>query len=180
MKLPLSFRPRRRASLAQFEWRILVVCMGNICRSPLAEGVLRHRLSEAGLADHVDVDSAGTLGYHAGEAPDPRAQQVAQQAGIDLSTLRARRVCAEDFTRFDWILAMDRHNLAELESRCPEALHGKLRLFLSFAPDALEDEVPDPYYGNLAAFETTLALCETGAAGVIEACRGQLAGTGCT
>lgn len=147
-------------------WNILLVCMGNICRSPIAEGVLRQRVAEAGLTSHLRCDSAGTHGYHAGEAPDERARRIAGEAGIDLTGLRARPVLAEDFARFDWVLAMDRSNLLTLRRDCPPEHQHKVQLFLEFA-GAAAAEVPDPYYGNLDGFRTVLTLCEQGAAGVI-------------
>lgn len=154
--------------------KILMVCMGNICRSPLAEGVARQRAAEAGLAEVLEFDSAGTHAYHAGEAPDERSRMVAARAGFDLSNLRARRVAAEDFARFDWILAMDRANLEILQRECPEEYRGKLRLFLDFAEGCAEREVPDPYYGGIEGFEKVLALCEAGARGLIQSCRTEL------
>ncbi len=151
--------------------RVLFVCMGNICRSPTAEGVFRTHVERAGLAGHVEVDSAGTHGYHVGAAPDPRAQAAARRRGYDLSTLRARRVTAADFRRFDLILAMDRDNLALLREACPEGEHHRLRLFLEFAREADGDEVPDPYYGGPEDFERVLDLVEQAAAGLIEEIR---------
>lgn len=147
-------------------WKILLVCMGNICRSPLAEGVLRQRVAEAGLTAELQCDSAGTQGYHAGEAPDVRAQQVARESGMDIGNLRARRVMAADFRDFDWVLAMDRHNLSVLTGECPLEYRHKLQLFLEFAGEA-GAEVPDPYYGSIEGFHEVLSRCERGAAGVI-------------
>lgn len=139
--------------------RVLMVCMGNICRSPTAEAVLRAKLERAGLADDVEVDSAGThADWHKGEAPDKRSQQHARRRGYDLSALRARKVEAGDFERFDLILAMDDDNLGELESRCPPALRPKLRRLID--GDGLNAVVPDPYYGDAAAFEDVLDRVE--------------------
>lgn len=146
---------------------MLFVCMGNICRSPTAEGAFRKQVEQAGLAAAFEIDSAGTLGYHAGEAPDRRSQQAARARDMDLSELRARRVVASDFERFDVILAMDRANLTDLERACPEAHRHKLRLFLSCAPHLDEDEVPDPYYGGPEGFERVLDLVEAAAAGLL-------------
>jgi len=148
--------------------RILLICMGNICRSPTAEGVLRRKLAQAGLADSVEVDSAGTLGYHAGEPPDPRAQKAAAKRGYDLSKLRARRVKEADFLRFDMILAMDRDNLAELRRACPAAQVSRLGLFLEYARNFEAEEVPDPYYGGPQGFEHVLDLIEDAADGLVE------------
>ncbi len=148
--------------------------MGNICRSPMAEGVLRTQVAAAGLAEAFEFDSAGTLAAHAGEAPDVRAQQVAIQRGYDLSRLRARRVALDDFCRFDWVLAMDRDNLAVLERMCPEQYRQKLKLFMTFARKHDEDEVPDPYYGAVLGFERVLDMCEDAARGILM----ELVGTG--
>ncbi|TCP15739.1 protein tyrosine phosphatase [Crenobacter luteus] len=145
---------------------ILFVCMGNICRSPTAEGVMRARLEAAGL-DGWRVDSAGTHGYHVGEAPDPRTCAAAARRGYALDGLRARRVEADDFERFDLILAADRRNLAELTARCPAEHRHKLALLLDVL-DGGVDEVPDPYYGGAQGFDTVLDLVEA-------ACDGWLA-----
>ncbi len=150
--------------------RILMVCMGNICRSPSAEGVLRARLAAApDLA--VEVDSAGTHGYHVGDPPDPRAIEHAGRRGIAIGSLRARQVAAEDFARFDLLLAMDRDNLTRLQARCPEEQAQKLKLLLDYAPRASVREVPDPYYSEAASFEQVLDLLELAADGLIEALR---------
>lgn len=151
--------------------RILLVCMGNICRSPTAEGVLRAQLERAGLGAGVEVDSAGTLGYHAGEPPDQRAIKTAAKRGYDISGLRARRVKDADFLRFDMILAMDRDNLASLKQVCPPTQRDRLGLFLDYARNFAEEEVPDPYYGSPEAFEYVLDLAEDAAAGLIETLR---------
>ena len=136
--------------------RVLFVCMGNICRSPTAEGVFRQLLRERGVERRVEVDSAGTHAYHVGEPPDIRSQAAARQRGIDLAGQRARQVVVGDFERFDRILAMDRDNLEILESRCPHGLQHKLGLFLDFAADSGIAEVPDPYYGGGRGFEQVL------------------------
>ena len=141
--------------------------MGNICRSPTAEGVTRALAERAGVAAHFEFDSAGTHGYHIGKPPDGRAREAAAQRGYDLSALRARQVNDYDFVRFDHILAMDRDNLALLRQACPEAQRGKLRLFLSFASGRDEDEVPDPYYGGPEGFEQVLDLVENAASGLL-------------
>lgn len=141
--------------------------MGNICRSPLAEGVVRHLADRAGLAAVVEVDSAGTLAYHAGEQPDPRARKVAASRGYDLSRMRARRVAEDDFAHFDLVLAMDRQNLAALERVCPEEHLHKLGLFMDYAEHSEQDEIPDPYYGGPDGFERVLDLCEAAARGLI-------------
>ncbi len=147
--------------------RILFVCMGNICRSPTAEGVARTVAARQGLQAHFEFDSAGTHGYHIGEPPDARACQAAARRGYDLSVLRARQVNSYDFVRFDSILAMDRENLALLKRACPAAHQAKLGLFLDFSGRYVEDEVPDPYYGGPEGFEHVLDLVEDAAAGLI-------------
>jgi protein-tyrosine phosphatase len=142
--------------------------MGNICRSPTAEGVLRTHVERAGLADGVEIDSAGTHAYHVGEPPDPRSQKVAASHGYNLSKLRARRVVTADFLRYDFILAMDRSNLAMLREACPGEEQHRLGLLLDYAQGAVEDEVPDPYYGGPEGFERVLDLIEAASAGLIE------------
>jgi protein-tyrosine phosphatase len=139
--------------------RVLFVCLGNICRSPTAEGVLRHKLSAAGLAGHVEVDSAGTGDWHVGKAADVRTRQAAQQRGYDLSALRGRQVKAEDFYAFDLVLAMDSSNLHDLQQMRPDDASAELDLFLRRYHLALDD-VPDPYYGGEAGFAQVLDLIE--------------------
>ena len=150
--------------------RVLMVCMGNICRSPTAEAVLRHKLGLAGLGDWVEVDSAGTHGhFHAGEAPDPRAVKQAAARGYDLSKLRARRVLAQDFDRFHWILGMDQDNLVHLRGAAPAGFGGRLGLLLEHSPQfAGVLEVPDPYYGATAGFDRVLDLVEDACDGLVE------------
>lgn len=148
--------------------RVLFVCMGNICRSPTVEGVFTKLVHDEGLAAAFDIDSAGTLDYHAGDPPDPRSRRAAAARGIDLSTLRARQVRDEDFARFDHVLAMDRDNLRVLLERCPPAQRAKVRLFLEgMAPD----EVPDPYYGDGDGFERVLELAFEGSRRLLAALR---------
>ena len=122
---------------------VLFVCLGNICRAPTAHGVLEAMVRSAGLQDSIDVDSCGTGAWHAGEAPDRRATLAAAVRGYDLSPLRARQVTADDFHRFDYILAMDSSNLSDLKAMCPDHLQQKIGLFLDFG-DSSETEVPDP------------------------------------
>ncbi len=147
--------------------RILFVCMGNICRSPTAEGVARALAERDGVHGVFEFDSAGTHGYHVGSAPDARTRKAAEQRGYDLSPLRARQVNPYDFVRFDRILAMDRDNLGLLKQACPEEHQGKLGLFLEFGTRFPEDEVPDPYYGGEEGFELVLDLIEDAAQGLI-------------
>lgn len=151
--------------------RVLFCCMGNICRSPTAEGVFRALVEREGLAEYFEIDSAGTHAYHVGKPPDERAARAAERRGIDLSGIRARRVCAEDFESFDYILAMDRENLEELQAACPEEYRGRLRLFLSFVRNPVAREVPDPYYGGTGGFERVLSLVEEGSRALLEALR---------
>lgn len=149
--------------------RILFVCTGNICRSPTAEGVALHFIETAGLAGLVEVDSAGMQGYHVGEAPDPRAQKAAAQKGYDLSKLRARKLDALDFERFDLLLAMDRGHLQAMLRVCPQDYRPKIELFMRYAPDGRHDEVPDPYYGGPNGFDAVLQMCEQGVRGLLDA-----------
>lgn len=148
--------------------RILFVCMGNICRSPTAEGVTRALAERAGVASIFEFDSAGTHGYHIGAAPDARARKAAAQRGYDLSALKARQVSHSDFERFDRLLAMDRGNLELLARACPAEHQGKLGLFLEFGTGFVEDEVPDPYYGGEDGFEHVLDLIEDAASGLLK------------
>lgn len=153
--------------------RILFVCLGNICRSPTAEGVFRQRLLDAGLAERVLVDSAGTGGWHVGKAPDARTQLAARRRGFDLSALRGRQVTAEDFQRFDLILAMDESNLAHLQRMHVGAAGAEVDLFLRRF-DLSPTEVPDPYYGGADGFDQVLDLIEQGADGLLAEVRARL------
>ena len=150
---------------------ILFVCMGNICRSPMAEGVFRHLADKAGVAEGggVIIDSAGTIGYHVGDPPDPRGVRTASGHGVDMSAQRARRVADSDFEAFDYILAMDEHNLSELMQRCPPALQSRLGLFMDHAPHLNLTEVPDPYYGGQEGFEYCYELVLAAAEGLLAA-----------
>lgn len=147
--------------------RVLFVCTGNICRSPTAEGVFLHLVGEAGLSKQIEVDSAGTIDYHAGDPPDPRSVQAAARRSIDISGLSARQVAKRDFASFRYLLAMDQDNLRYLCRLCPSGLEHRLHLFLDFAGTE-EAEVPDPYYGGARGFEQVLDLCEDGARGLLE------------
>jgi len=153
------------------ETRVLFVCMGNICRSPTAEGVFRHLAEQAGLAGQLEIDSAGTHAYHAGEPPDHRACAAAERRGMSLEGIVARRVTEEDFERFDFVVAMDEDNLERLRAEAPAHHHGKLRLFLEFGSSG-EREVPDPYYGGSAGFERVLDLVEEASRGLLETLSG--------
>lgn len=147
--------------------RILFVCMGNICRSPTAEGVARKIIINSGMEELVEVSSAGTHGYHVGEPPDLRTREAALRRGIDLSGLRARKVVPEDFERFDLLLAMDRDNLDILKRSARPEYHAKLGMFMSYASHFDTDEVPDPYYGGERGFELVLDMTEDAAHGLI-------------
>jgi protein-tyrosine phosphatase len=146
---------------------VLFVCMGNICRSPTAEGVFRHHVAEAGLDHLIEIDSAGTHAYHVGEPPDRRAQEAATRRGFSLVDIRARRVAAVDFERFHHIIAMDEDNLVILQEQADPAQRDKIRLFLEFGSGP-ETEVPDPYYGGLTGFERVLDLIEDASRGLLE------------
>ena len=148
--------------------KILFVCMGNICRSPLAAGIARRQLEKAGLGKSVMIDSAGTYGAHAGEKADPRARQVAKAGGYDIEAHRARAIRREDFDRFDLILVMDEDNLTALRRIHPTFDSKKVRLLLDLVDPDCKREVPDPYYGNLAGFEHVRSLCEEGAQALIQ------------
>ena len=139
--------------------RVLFVCLGNICRSPTAEGVLRHKLREAGLADHIEVASAGTGDWHVGKAPDKRSQAAARLRGYDLSAQRAQQVTRADFSAYDLILAMDNSNLRHLKALQPAKGKAELDLFLRRYESEI-DEVPDPYYDGDQGFEQVLDLIE--------------------
>jgi protein-tyrosine phosphatase len=148
--------------------KVLFVCMGNICRSPSAEGVFYRLLEEHDLVEHVDVDSAGTHGYHVGEKADPRSIQAALSRGVDINHHRARLVHPSDFEEYDYILAMDEDNHSRLIAKCPLEYRHKVRLMLSFASHIDEMEVPDPYYGGAQGFERVLDLLEEAAKGLLE------------
>lgn len=153
----------------QGEISVLFVCMGNICRSPTAEGVFRKVVRDANLHDLILVDSAGTHAYHIDEPPDRRARAAAERRGFSLEDIRARRVSSEDFERFDYILAMDEDNLSILRESAPEHHQHKIRLFLEFSDSAPVLEVPDPYYGGTSGFERVLDLVEEASRGLLEA-----------
>ena len=153
---------------------VLFVCMGNICRSPTAEGVFRHLASRSGLGEVLRVDSAGTGDWYLGAPPDRRAIAAARRRGYDLSALRARQVEPVDFARFGWILAMDRQNLKALEALRPPEYPGHVGLLLAVAPDLGVDEVPDPYYGGPEGFERVLDLVEQASTALLARVRASL------
>ena len=151
--------------------KVLFVCMGNICRSPTAEGVFTKIVSEQGMGDLIAADSAGTHAYHVGEPPDPRAMKHALARDIEISHLRARRVTTDDFTEFDYVLAMDDDNYEILAQLCPAGMEHKLQLFMDYAPHVEFREVPDPYYGGTKGFERVLDMVEEASRGLVEAIR---------
>ncbi len=153
--------PPNKSAQAPTITRILFVCMGNICRSPLAEAAFRHCLHERGLDESFEVDSAATHAYHIGSPPDPRSQQVASRRGIDISGQRARQIRAGDFARFDYILAMDESNLADIFSQAVDPVQAEISLFTEYASPPLQGcQVPDPYYGGAEGFENVFEMVE--------------------
>ena len=146
---------------------VLFVCLGNICRSQLAEGVLRHKVKELGIANQFTIDSAGTGSWHVGNPPDARGIEAAASRGFDISGQRARQLHAGDFGDFHYLLAMDRSNLAVMEDHRPPGFEGKLDLFLEFSGLG-NREVPDPYYGSEGGFYTCLDLIEAGCDGLLK------------
>jgi protein-tyrosine phosphatase len=149
--------------------RVLFVCLGNICRSPTADGVFQKQVADAGLSHRIVVDSAGTAGWHQGRAPDPRTVAAAARRGFDLTCLRARQVKRSDFDEFDYILAMDEENLADLSLLCPLDFAGHMGLFLNFGQQKQHISVPDPYHGGPAGFELVLDLVEEASRGLLDA-----------
>jgi protein-tyrosine phosphatase len=148
---------------------ILFVCLGNICRSPLAEGVFRHLVDAKGLEDTFYVDSCGTSGWHVGQPPDRRSVSTANGHGIDITAQRSRQLDGDDFRRFDWIVAMDGDNAHTCRSRSP--VDGKARIveFMTYVPGEHGDHVPDPYYGGDAGFERVYELLESGSGALLDA-----------
>ena len=151
--------------------KVLFVCMGNICRSPTAEGVFAKLIKEHDLEHYFAIDSAGTHAYHIGEAPDLRSQKAASERGVELSHLRARRVIMGDFKDFDYVLAMDDENYAALINACPEQYKGKIQYFLDYAPHLGTREVPDPYFGSKYGFERVLDMVEDASLGFLNTLR---------
>lgn len=160
--------PQRDEAKAKAMVSVLFVCMGNICRSPMAEGAFRRMLEGVGLTEKIYADSAGTHSYHIGAPPDVRSQATALRRGVDVRNLRARQVTEADFAEFDYVLAMDQDNLQHLLNLCQNAeLRPRIQLFLNFAPELPEREVPDPYYGGTGGFERVMDLVEAAAQGLL-------------
>jgi protein-tyrosine phosphatase len=153
---------------------VLFVCMGNICRSPTAEGVFRKMVIDAGLADRIHSDSAGTHAYHSGEPPDRRAIAAAERRGISLEGITARRVAEGDFEQFHYVIAMDKDNLQSLHETSDDEHHRKLSLLMEYSDSHPGSEVPDPYYGGAAGFERVLDLVEEAAGALLEKIRQEL------
>lgn len=152
---------------------VLFVCMGNICRSPTAEAVFRDYVLRTTPNRPIEVDSAGTHDYHIGSAPDPRAQRVAAEHGVDMAGLRARVLTRQDFERFDWVLAMDRQNMEGALRLAPRERRDCVRLLLDYAPHQSLREVPDPYYGEMADFELVFELTQQASPGLLQFLRTQ-------
>ncbi len=148
--------------------KVLFVCLGNICRSPTAHGVFSRQVVDAGLANQIEVDSAGTSGWHINAEPDSRSSTEAAARGYDLSFVRSRKITSDDFDDCDLILAMDNENLRDLESECPHEHRQKLKLFLDFSGDLKTREVPDPYYGGDEGFTRVLELVEFGGQALLQ------------
>lgn len=151
--------------------KVLFVCLGNICRSPTAEGVFRKLVESEGLLKKIEIDSAGTHAYHVGETPDPRAQEAALRRGIDLSVLRGRKAIRSDIEQFDYILAMDDENYHNLISICPDGMEEKISLFMTYADSRPEEEVPDPYFGGTGGFDRVLDMVEEASSGLLQVIR---------
>lgn len=147
--------------------KVLFVCMGNICRSPSAEGVFNKLIIDQQLQEQFSIDSAGTHAYHTGESPDLRSQKAAEERQVDLRKIRARKVIMGDFEDFDYLLAMDSSNHSDMIQACPEEHQHKIKLFLDYAPHLKTNEVPDPYYGGTYGFETVLDLIEEASTGFL-------------
>jgi len=167
---------RRAKTTVDAQFSVLFVCLGNICRSPTAEGVFRAAADRAGIGERVRAASAGVGDWHVGSPPDRRAIQAARRRGYDLTAIRGRQVEVADFTHFGWILAMDESNMRALSRMKPAEFGGHLGLFLDFAPELGLREVPDPYYGGPDGFDRVLDLAERGSAGLVVRLQALLAG----
>jgi len=158
---------RAQTQKPAYKPKVLFVCLGNICRSPTAEAIFKAYAKQGGLK--LDIDSAGTSGWHQGEAPDPRAIEAGQDRGYSFEGQSSRKIEANDFVIYDYILAMDNSNLETLQQTCPDAYHHKLQLFLDYAPHLSVREVPDPYYGGAGGFEHVISLIEAASQGLVDA-----------
>jgi protein-tyrosine phosphatase len=156
-------------------FKVLFVCTGNICRSPTAEGVFSAKVRDASIEKYVSVDSAGTHGFHVGEAPDARAQRAAKKRGYEIGDQRARQIGKDDFAKFDLILAMDWENHALLQQMAPRQYHHKIKLLMSFATEHESAVVPDPYYGGPDGFEIVLDYVEDAATNLVDFVRRRMA-----
>lgn len=148
--------------------KVLFVCLGNICRSPTAEGVFRKLVASRGLEKQIHIDSAGTSGWHVDEPPDPRAREEARRRGINLNSIRSRQVAPDDFEHFDYVVAMDGENLQALLDACPAKYRDRIFRCTAFAPELGVDDVPDPYYGGVRGFERVFDIIEASARGLLE------------
>ncbi len=148
-------------------YKVLFICLGNICRSPTAEGVFRLMVQAGGLQNHIEVDSAGTGHWHIGNPPDPRAIEAAAQRGVAIDNLQARQISKQDMEYYDYIIGMDKDNIRSLQRIAKPSQRSKIHLFLAFAPEVGEREVPDPYYGNEDGFPHALALIEQASVGLL-------------
>ncbi|MDQ7091838.1 MAG: low molecular weight protein-tyrosine-phosphatase [Methylococcales bacterium] len=146
---------------------VLFICMGNICRSPTAEGVFSHLIEQQQLSAHFQVNSAGTHAYHIGEQPDLRSQKTAKERGLDLSQQLARKVIYGDFEDYDYLLAMDKSNYTTLMNACPEKFKSKIHYFLDYAPELRCRDVPDPYYGGENGFDNVFDMIEAASKGFL-------------
>lgn len=155
--------------MARNKHRVLFLCLGNICRSPLAEGVFRREVERRGLSHELLIDSAGTSSWHVGEAPDERGQAVARRNGVDISMQRSRKLRESDFLEFDWIVAMDPSNADAARRRKPGGTTARVVEFVDYVPGDPPHEVPDPYYGGPGGFDTVFALLERGAGPLLDA-----------
>lgn len=156
--------------------RVLFVCMGNICRSPMAQGIFEKLVKDRNLQYQIEIDSAGTHAYHVGDAPDPRAQRTTLKRGVDISGQRARKIKATDFVKFSHILAMDKSNLNFLEAMCDDENTHKLKLLMSFSQNSSVSEVPDPYYGGQSGFDKVLDMVEDASLGLLAVIQSSLDG----
>jgi len=140
--------------------KVLFVCTGNICRSPTADGVFRKMVRDAGLHEHISVDSCGLSAYHVGELPDPRSREMAQSRGIDLSDIRSRKIKPTDYYEFDYVLAMDDGHMRDMRRQAPNTHQHRIELFLDYHPSMAGQSVPDPYYGGANGFVDVFDMIE--------------------